>query len=213
MVKNILLSLAFIFSTLISYSQDTLIIKHINYTSVFSTTLNYPLVVEWWETRARLQCKQLERKNTFKSDPLYPKETSLSSDYLNSGYDRGHMCPTEDNLCQGQNIQAECFYFSNMAPQPHGFNGGIWKTLEIISQKIAITQDSVHVWAGSIGNVKMIGRVAVPEKCWKVLYVKKTNQYLAYLFNNVAIPEKGKYLRAYQVDVSVITNLTGFLFQ
>ena len=210
-MKKIILLLLVLFLTLNLYSQDLIVVQHTNYTSIFSRTLHYPVLVEWWETRAKLQCKQLTRKDNFKPDPLIPDETNLAKDYLNSGYDRGHMCPDEDNKCQGQLVQSECFYFSNIAPQPHGLNGGIWKTLEFISQKIAVTQDSVHVWAGSIGNVKMIGKVAVPEKCWKVLYVKKTNQYLAYIFNNVET--QGKYLRAYQVDVSVITNLTGFSFQ
>ena len=210
MIKYLLI--IFLFISLSSLAQDKILIKHTNYISLFSTTLYYPLYVEWWETTAKLKCKSIVRKNDFKSDPLYPKETSLSKDYLNSGYDKGHMCPDEDNRCQGQSVQDECFYFSNMAPQPHDFNGGIWKSLEIVSQKIAIAQDSVHVWAGSIGVVKKIGKVSVPEKCWKVLYIKKTNQYLAYIFNDVAVPEKGKYLKSYQVDVSVITNRTGFTF-
>ena len=212
-MKKIILLLLVLFLTLNLYSQDLIVVQHTNYKSTFSRTLHYPILVEWWETTSKLQCKSIVRKNDFKADPLYPVDTDLKNDYLNSGYDRGHMCPDEDNRCQGQAVQDECFYFSNMAPQPHGFNGGIWKSLEIISQRIAVAQDSVHVWAGSIGNVKMIGKVAVPKQCWKILYVKKTNQWLAYIFNDVAVPEKGKYLKNYQVDVSVITNLTGFSFK
>ena len=72
--------------------------------------------------------------------------------------------------------------------------------------------DVLHIWAGSVGNIKIIGKIAVPEKCWKVIYILNTNQWTAYLFNNVEKPEKGLNLNSYQVDIKVIKDLTGLSF-
>ncbi len=128
-MKQLILCL-FILSLSFVNAQDTIRIKHTNYTSVYSTTLRYPIMVEWWETKANVVCaKKLARKDKFAPDPLLPKYTNLGADYIGSGFDRGHMCPAAINLCQTQSIQDECFYFSNMSAQYGSLNRGDWKTL------------------------------------------------------------------------------------
>jgi|688.fasta_scaffold06850_11 endonuclease G len=192
--------------------SDTVRLNHINYISVFSKSKMYPVMVEWWVTKSMVTCTTpLKRKDNFKPDPLLPKETDIAKDYVGSGTDRGHMMPAADNLCQTQQIQDECFYFSNMSPQYRSLNAGDWKSVEVLTRKLASEKDSIHVWCGNIGEVKRIGRVAVPEKCWKVFYVKKTNEWNAFLFVNDTSKPDG-YLNN-QVDVSVIERLTGLKFK
>ena len=192
--------------------SDTVRLNHINYISVFSKSKMYPVMVEWWVTKSMVTCSSpLKRKDNFKPDPLLPKETNIAKDYVNSGTDRGHMMPAADNLCQTQQIQDECFYFSNMSPQYRSLNAGDWKSVEVLTRKLASEKDSIHVWCGNIGEVKRIGRVAVPEKCWKVFYVKTTNEWNAFLFVNDTSKPDG-YLNN-QVDVSVIEKLTGLKFK
>jgi endonuclease G len=192
--------------------SDTVRLNHINYISVFSKSKMYPVMVEWWVTKSMVTCTTpLKRKDNFKPDPLLPKETDIAKDYVGSGTDRGHMMPAADNLCQTQQIQDECFYFSNMSPQYRSLNAGDWKSVEVLTRKLASEKDSIHVWCGNIGEVKRIGRVAVPEKCWKVFYVKKTNEWNAFLFVNDTSKPDG-YLNN-QVDVSVIEKLTGLKFK
>jgi len=211
-MKNLLLTLSFCFITFMSFSQDAVTIKHTNYTTVYSKSKCYPIMVEWWVTKAKVSCeKPLARKDNFQPDPELPKETDLKKDYVGSGFDRGHMMPAADNLCQTQQIQDECFYFSNMSPQYRSLNAGDWKSVEVLTRKLASEKDSIHVWCGNIGEVKRIGRVAVPEKCWKVFYVKKTNEWNAFLFVNDTSKPDG-YLNN-QVDVSVIERLTGLKFK
>jgi endonuclease G len=98
--------------------------------------------------------------------------SDLTNDYKNSGFDRGHNSPSADNLCEGQIVQKECFYFTNMTPQYHILNAGDWKMLEELTRTLAKDKDSIKVWCGSIGSQKKIGRVSVPTKCWKVIYIK-----------------------------------------
>ncbi len=87
-------------------AQDVVVLKHTNYTSHFSKSKRYPVMVEWWITRAKVGCATpMARKDNFKPDPLLPVETDLAKDYVGSGTDRGHMMPAADNLCQTQQIQ------------------------------------------------------------------------------------------------------------
>ena len=195
-----------------SYAQDTIRLKHTNYTSVYSKSKNYPVLVEWWATKEKVSCpKPLARKDNFKPDPLLPNNTDLLDDYKGSGFDRGHMMPAADNLCQTPQVQDECFYFSNMSAQYHSLNAGDWKGVETLERKLASEKDSVHVWCGNLGQIAKIGEVSVPEKCWKVIYVKSTNEWMAFLFVNDKTKPDG--YENNKVDVKVIEKLTGYKFR
>jgi endonuclease G len=184
-MKKLFLLLGIILVSINAKSQDLVTIKHINYTTTFSKSLKYPVLVEWWETKANTNCsKPLPRKDQFQADPELPKETDLLKDYVGSGYDRGHMCPAASNLCGGDVVLKECFYFSNMSAQLHRLNAGDWKSLEVNTRNLVIEKDSIHIWCGNVGEIKKIGSVSVPAQCWKVVYIAKTKEYKAYLFNN-----------------------------
>jgi endonuclease G len=208
-IAVILLSLLFVSSSQI---QDQVVLKHTNYTSLFSKSKKYPVMVEWWVTKSMVSCPTpLKRKDNFKPDPLLPEHTNIAKDYVGSGYDRGHMMPAADNLCQTQLIQDESFYFSNMSAQTHRLNAGDWKSLETFTREESSLKDSIHVWAGNFGEVKKIGSVSVPKYCWKVIHIKKENKWVAYLFeNNTSNPDGFKNN---EVTLKEITTLTGFKFR
>lgn len=193
----------------ICYSQDTVRLRHKNYTSVYSKSLRYPVLVEWWETRSKTFCLlPLERKNNFSPDPLLNKDTDVNSSYYKSGLDRGHMSPAASNECSGTQVLDESFYFSNIVPQYHDLNAGAWADLEKFSRNLAKKYDSVHVWCGSIGVAKKIGKVSVPIKCWKVIYISKTKRYIAYIFDNVKGVQQGiKYHEIRKSDLEKLIKL------
>ena len=215
-MKKILYSVAIVLLSLlfVSSAQNTneVVLKHTNYTSTFSISKKYPVMVEWWVTKAMVSCpKPLKRKDNFKADPLLPEHTNLSQDYVSSGYDRGHMMPAADNLCQTQLVQDESFYFSNMSAQTPQLNRGDWKSLETFTREESKIKDSIHVWVGNVGEIKKIGRVSVPKYCWKVIHIKKENRWVAYLFeNNTSNPDGFKNN---EVSLKEITSLTGFTFR
>jgi endonuclease G len=211
-MKNIIVTLGFILTSLLSFSQDTIRIKHTNYTTVFSKNKHYPVLVEWWLTKSMVSCPSpLKRKDNFKPDPKLPNETDIAKYYVGSGTDRGHMMPAADNLCQTPQVQDECFYFSNMSAQYHSLNAGDWKSLETLTRQLASEQDSIKVWCGNIGEIKKIGVVSVPERCWKVIYIKKTKTFKAYLFNNTTNKPDG--LENNLVKLTVIKKLTNLKFK
>lgn len=193
-------------------AQDVVILKHTNYTSHFSKSKHYPVMVEYTITKPMVTClTPLKRKDAFKPDPQLPVETNIMKDYVGSGTDRGHMMPAAENLCQTQAIQDECFYMSNMSAQYHSLNAGDWKSVETLERNIASIDGDIKVWVGNIGELKKIGTVSVPAKCWKVLYIKSTKKWVAYLFDNNANKPDG-YANN-EVKVEQISLLTGFTFK
>lgn len=186
-MRKLLLLLTFVVSPLTA--QDTVRIVHKNYTTVFSKSLKYPILVEWWVTKSGLECANpVARKDKFIPDPLLKKDSDVAEDYVGSGFDRGHLAPAADNRCGGADVMEESFFFTNMAPQYPGLNRGQWKNLEEWTRYLATQNDSVFVQAGCVGEVRRVRRLAVPTHCWKVITVKRTGEVTAYWFPNV--PEK-----------------------
>jgi endonuclease G len=78
--------------------------------------------------------------------------------YKNSGYDRGHLCPAGDRK-HSQTAHDETFSTSNISPQAHDFNSGIWNTLEQKVRYWARKYDGVFVVTGGVlkGKMRTIG--------------------------------------------------------
>jgi endonuclease G len=211
-MKKVLSLVTLLVISVTLFSQDVLVLKHTNYTSHYSKSKNYPVMVEWWETKAKVSCPNpLPRKDAFQPDPQAIIETDIKADYVGSGYDRGHMSPAASNQCQTAGVQIESFYMSNMAAQTHRLNAGDWKSLEVLTREISSKQDSVHIWAGNVGEIKKVGRVSVPKQCWKVVYVKASNEWMAFLFENDQSNPDG--INNNKVDLIDIEKLTGLKFK
>ena len=211
-MKKVFMLVTLLVISVTLFSQDVVVLKHTNYTSHYSKSKKYPVMVEWWETKAKIGCANpLPRKDNFKPDPLLPKETDLGADYVGSGYDRGHLMPAKSNQCQTPAVQDECFYYSNMVAQTHRLNAGDWKSLETMTREWAVKDDSVHIWAGNVGELKKIGKVSVPTKCWKVVYFKKSKEWMAFLFDNNESKPDGIYNN--KVELIDIEKLTGLKFK
>ena len=105
--------------------------------------INYS--VEWDCTKRsqRWSCYQMyasnRKQNTsryYSDTNQYPLDPDLPAQYYfdydpfrGSGYDHGHICPSADRLySKDANIQT--FYLTNMQPQRHVFNAGIWEKME-----------------------------------------------------------------------------------
>lgn len=191
-------------------AQDTITLVHKAYKTTYDRSMNYPVKVEWWVTRNNLTCdNKVKRGDKFIPDPKLSKETNLQESYTGSGFDRGHNFPSADAACD-QIANEESFYFSNMTAQYPALNRGDWKSLEMLTRELALKNDSIKVWCGSVGESKRIGKVVVPTKCWKVIYIKKTNEWLAYLFNNDLTKADG--IENNKVPLLDIQKLTKFKF-
>ncbi|WP_445732436.1 DNA/RNA non-specific endonuclease [Mariniflexile sp.] len=134
--------------------------------------------------------------------------------YKNSGYDRGHLCPAADRT-YSKFAYDETFLTSNVTPQEHAFNSGIWNTLEQKVRYWASKYDGVFVVTGGIlkGNMKTIGneKVAVPNQFYKVLMDANSGKVkmIAFLMPH---ENSSKPLYEFVVSVDSIEKLTGIDF-
>lgn len=206
-----LIALLTLFTFLGVKAQDVVTLQHKAYTTAFSKSKGYPVKVEWWVTRASIECDvKAKRGDKFIPDPKLAAETNLQADYTGQGFDRGHNFPAADASCD-QSANDESFYFSNMTPQYPALNRGDWKALEEMTRRDVKDYDSVYVWCGSVGETKKIGRISVPKQCWKVVYIKRMNTYTAYLFENNTSKADG--LKNNEVPVDLIEQISGFKFK
>jgi endonuclease G len=134
--------------------------------------------------------------------------------YKNSGYDRGHLCPAGDRN-YSQEAHDETFLTSNISPQNHDFNSGIWNTLEQKIRYWASKYDGVFVVTGGVlvENLETIGeeRVAIPKHYYKIILDANNGKVKMIAF---LIPHRKSNEPLYDFVVSVdsIEALTGIDF-
>lgn len=136
--------------------------------------------------------------------------------YDRSGYDRGHMAPNYVIATHfGREAQEETFQMSNVCPQKHGLNAGLWKALE---QKIAANYPGrfgeVWVVAGPIFNehpVRLKRRVAIPDAFYMIIVDESDGRVRAESFIFPQEPVSAE-LDSYLVTVAEIERRTGLDF-
>jgi len=129
-----------------------------------------------------------DRSNDFHAEErLSHDERAELNDYAHTGYDRGHMAPSADFIDPQSN--QECFTLANMVPQIHNNNAGIWSHIESATRYLTKKVGEVYIITGPIyagSNVQRIGgRVLVPTKIFKAIYVPSSGQGAAYLTDNI----------------------------
>ncbi len=115
------------------------------------------------------------RQDDFRADDTLPPTLPQASlaDYLNSGFDRGHMCPSADRT-RTTTANSQTFYLTNMVPQAGNSNRGPWAALEDECRAIAQTGKELFVIAGPVFSSKSAtvgSSLSVPDKTFKVIVV------------------------------------------
>lgn len=150
----------------------------------------------------------------FEMDPAVEEVSADWKNYKNSGYDRGHLCPAGDRRFSIEAFE-ETFLTSNISPQDHNFNSGVWNFLEQRVRQWAKKYDEVYVITGGVlrPGLKTIGyeKVAVPEAFYKIVLDESEGDYRAIAF---LIPNKPTTISFYEFVVSIdeIESLTGIDF-
>lgn len=185
-------------------------IRHKGYTLSYDADFKTPQWVGWTLTDIEAQ-GEVPRAKDFLPDPQVHGAKAYTSDYKNSGYDRGHMAPAGD-MKWSASAMAESFYMTNICPQNRNLNRGDWKELEELERTWAIRYGAVSITAGPIYTSKSperIGgnKVAVPDAFFKVLLIGYPDAPKAYafLFKNEAGSRK---LESYQLSVNELEEKT-----
>lgn len=189
------------------------IIKHDYYTLSYLEEYKQSEWTIYLSTKANL-INRVERDNNFKKDPLIKGKSATTGDYLKSGYDRGHLVPSND-MCFSLQSMTESFYFSNVSPQVPNFNRGVWQTLEEQASTWVSEKDSLFIITGPIFlNVQgYIGQnqIAVPGYFYKIIYSSKNKQTIGFVLPNKKNISKNLSNYIYNVDfIEVITKVDFF---
>ncbi|WP_264536040.1 DNA/RNA non-specific endonuclease [Flavobacterium sp. N1736] len=199
--------------TYLPTSTTNQIVKHKYY------TLSYDEKHEQAEWVAYELKKEYLKNNDFKR-PYFiedPEVTTGSADwrnYKNSGYDKGHLCPAGD-MEFNKDAYTDTFYTSNISPQKHDFNSGIWNRLEQKTRYWAGKYNDIYVVTGGIlkDADKKIGteKVSVPKYFYKIILAKSGNEHKAIAFL-VPNEDSDKSLYDFVVPIETLEKMTGIDF-
>jgi len=194
-------------------STTNQIVHHQNYSLSYNELYEQ---AEWvaYELKASHISSTNYKRPYFEIDKAVKTGAAHWRNYKNSGYDRGHLCPAGDRK-YSQAAHDETFLTSNITPQKHDFNAGVWNRLEQKTRYWANKYDGVFVVSGGIlnGKMKTIGeeKVAVPNQFYKVLIDVNSGEakMLAFLLDH---KESKEPLYKFVVSVDEIEKRTGIDF-
>ena len=126
----------------------------------------------------------LTRVDTFRPDPAVPPDwyRVQSFDFVDSGFDRGHMVPNADRDKETSiPINQATFLMSNMVAQAPDNNQGPWAAFENYLRTL-LPAEEIYIVAGGVGTggsgsngglttTLAGGHVTVPAYTWKVALV------------------------------------------
>ena len=190
------------------------IIKKKGFTLSYNADYKTPQWVAWELTKQETIGDE-GRTNKFLPDPDVRGAKAYTSDYTNSGYDRGHMAPAGD-MKWSKEAMEESFLLSNICPQNSNLNRGDWKDLEEKSREWAKKFGAIYIACGPIYDNPFPNRignnkVGIPDAFYKVVLLDypKDPKAIGFIFKN----ESGhKSLQKYIVTIDSVEKRTNIDF-
>ena len=115
-------------------------------------------------------------RSSFHTDTTLPSGfyEVTSDDYTNVGFDRGHMCPSDDRT-DTTNDNWLVFYMSNIIPQQDDLNTGPWEALETYSRTLASESNELLITCGPSdftgSRIEPSGVASIAAYNWKIVVV------------------------------------------
>jgi len=147
----------------------------------YNNSKGTPNWVSWhlspaWKGSA-LRCDCFAVDNSLPSSFFKASKTS----YSHTGFDRGHMCPSEDRDFTDADNTAT-FLMTNMIPQAPKLNRVTWVALENYCRTLISEGNELYIISGGIGSggsgsnggtttTIASGKITVPATCWKIIVV------------------------------------------
>ena len=213
----------------ISNSENFLIEKK-QYCLSYNNSKHIANWVSWHLSKEDLG--QANRTNYFKSDSTLPPNwyQVKYADYTNSGFDRGHLCPSADRTSNDADNSAT-FLMTNIVPQAPKINSYTWLQLESYCRKIVNEGSELYIITGTYGRGGTGGNgfadsirhnIIVPSELWKIVVVlpqgtndlnriNVTTRVIAVLIPNDQ-SASNKSWTSYRVTINKIEDITGFDF-
>ena len=161
------------------------LLQHKEYSLSYNNEKGSPNWVAWhlslaWKGAA-------PRQDDFRSDGDLPANfyKVKATDYATTGFDRGHLCPSEDrDSTNTENSQT--FLMTNIMPQSPNLNRITWKDFESFCRSQMTQGNELYIYAGGYGtggqgtngtaNTLAGGKISVPSHCWKIALILPNGQ-------------------------------------
>ena len=188
-------------------------LQYTGFTMDFNNSNRTP---DWvgWELLADETDGPVKRSNKFWEDSSI-EFSPTPDDYRNSGFDKGHLCPSADQKWS-EDAMHDCFVMTNMAPQDPSLNSGAWRTLETKERLWAKRDSAIVIVAGPIytdSDRKRIGDsgVRVPSAFFRVLLAPYTEypRAIGFVYPNMHSPGN---MADYSMSVDEVEKITGLDF-
>ena len=194
-------------------SNTNKIVKHDYYTLSYNEKYEQ---AEWvaYQLKSEMITQNHFNRPFFIEDNLVPTHSADWRDYKKSGFDKGHLCPAGDMKFSKKAFD-DTFFTSNISPQKHDFNDGVWNRLESKVRYWAQKNNSIYVVTGGVlqENLPEIGRenVAVPNAFYKVLLKNDGGNYKMIAFL-VPSQDSDEPLYKFVISTDELEKLTGINF-
>ncbi|MBC8010687.1 MAG: DNA/RNA non-specific endonuclease [Burkholderiales bacterium] len=143
--------------------------------------------------------------------------------YTGSGYDRGHLAPNYAIATRyGAKAQRETFLMSNIIPQRHALNAGLWKQMELrAATSYPARFGEVWVLAGPVFRRPPAARlaegesgvgVAIPEACFMILADESDGRVRTLAFMFPQETKEGARPEDFLTTIDEIEDRTGLEF-
>ena len=184
----------------VKMAQEVTYLRRYAYRCWYSETLRIPLAVSWYLTGDHVSGDYKRKGVAFHPDYDVKGVAVTTQDYVQSGYDRGHMCPSGDNKWN-QKAQEQSFLMTNICPQNHNLNTNDWNDLEQRCRQWARKYGRVYIVCGPVlrgDQHKTIGkqrqrRITVPEAFYKVvLRMGRDTTAIGFVYENIGTSQPMK---------------------
>ena len=183
--------------------------------SVFTICYDYKLkgakYVAYTLDGSLVNSSNIKKRPRFYTEKNLPKQyRSTSKDYVNSGYDRGHLANDAD-FDYSEKTLRKTYTMANIIPQAPKVNRKTWIKAEKYERTVALELGSVTVINGVVysSNPKRIGKngVAVPDAFWKIIYNdEKKFKKCFYYKNDLDVIVRQDRLKSHQIDCDQLEN-------
>jgi endonuclease G len=211
--------------------KDNYLLEKKQYSLSYNNSKGEPNWVSWhlnasWKGEAK-------RCNCFNTDLSLPElfYKVKKSEYTKTGFDRGHLCPSDDRDATDEDNEVT-FFMSNMIPQSPHLNRITWVALEEYCRKLIQEGKELYIIAGGYGSggigsnnslTYSIGEhINVPSHCWKIIVVLSDgNDDIRRITNNtrvIAVNMPNNQIvneyhwDHYRTNVDEIEKITGYDF-
>ncbi len=177
-----------------AYANNYLILKK-QYALSYNRSLGHANWVSW-----ELDAEWLgdaDRRDDFRPDPDLPTGwyRVRPDDYTNSGFDRGHLCPSASRTASKAD-NSSTFVMSNMVPQAPQLNREAWARLEAYCRTLTTQNYRLFIVAGTYGiggkgskgfATTLNGRVSVPAHNYKIIVAVENSGGAGQIDGNTAV--------------------------